>query len=191
MKERTSKIIMACFIVFIMVASTLGFVMNFSGNALGGNTIYYNGTNFQQLQNGYSAKVDEVELITNFFPSDIDYIQVSPEIISLIKNTPMLQITSNFSGNYSESIAYSAFELGKALEGKKIFAPVGFIQETGLKTSIVSCSNATQFVPVLYFKNSDTTKISLNDSCIIAESDDELGFVKLKDRLIYGVFGII
>jgi len=190
MSERTGKLIMAGFIGFIMMASTVGFVYNFSGASFS-SAIYYNGHKFEQLQNGYSVEIDGVELTTNFFPSEIDYIDVDPAVINLIKNTPIVRLTSNFSSNYSELIAYSAFELTRALEPLNIYAPAGFIEETELDTDVITCEMATEFVPVIYFKTSDRLRISQNKSCIIVEADDALGFVRLKDRLIYGVYGII
>ena len=194
MKDRTIKIITAGFIAFIMIASTLGFVMNFSGEALGGGTVYYNGYNFKPLQsgqNGYSFKAKDIELRTNFLPAEVSNIALDPEIVKLIKGTPMVRITSNFSSNYSDLIAYSAFELNNGLKPLGVYTQTGFTEKNPYNTEVISCANATQFVPVLYFSSSDSLKIGLNSSCIIASSTDAPGFVKLKDRLIYGLYGVI
>ncbi len=193
MKDRAVKIITAGFIAFIMIASTLGFVMNFSGEALGGGTVYYNGYNFKPLQNGngYSFKVNDVELRSNFLPAEVSSIALDPEIVKLIKGTPMVRITSNFSSNYSDLIAYSAFELNNALKPLGLYVQVGFTESNTYNTEVISCGNATEFVPVLHFASADSPGIKLQDSCIVAASGDGPGFVKLKDRLIYGLYGVI
>ena len=56
---------------------------------------------------------------------------------------------------------------------------------------IITCDNATEFVPVIYFKDSNITKFTLENNCIIGESNSREGFLALKDRLLYALFDVI
>ena len=56
---------------------------------------------------------------------------------------------------------------------------------------VLSCDDATEFVPVVYFKSGNFTKISLENNCILAEAAAHADVIRLKDRLVYGILGII
>ena len=56
---------------------------------------------------------------------------------------------------------------------------------------IITCENATSYVPVIHLKEGNDTKFSLKDDCIMAESSSKEGFIALKDIIIYTIFDII
>src|SRR3989339_224583 len=46
-------------------------------------------------------------------------------------------------------------------------------------------------VPVVYFRHGNATSIHLENDCIIAEAAENAGFIMVKDRLLYGMLGVI
>ena len=56
---------------------------------------------------------------------------------------------------------------------------------------IITCENATQYIPVIYLKEGNDTNFFLQKECIIAESKSKEGFIALKDLIIYTIFDII
>jgi hypothetical protein len=72
-----------------------------------------------------------------------------------------------------------------------MFVVKGFTSENEFAKPIITCDNATFYVPVIYFKKSNQTVISLENNCIIAEAYRGEDLVKVKDRLLYSIFGVI
>ena len=56
---------------------------------------------------------------------------------------------------------------------------------------IIACDDATPLIPVIYFVESNETKIYKQENCIIAEADTSVDVIRIKDRLLYGIHGII
>ena len=56
---------------------------------------------------------------------------------------------------------------------------------------VITCDDATSSVPVLYFVESNETKIYSENGCIIAEAKFETDLLRIKDRLLYERLGII
>ena len=46
-------------------------------------------------------------------------------------------------------------------------------------------------VPVIYFKQSNETKVIIDDDCIIAEARNNIDILRIKDRLLYSMLGVI
>ena len=56
---------------------------------------------------------------------------------------------------------------------------------------IITCDNATEFIPVIYLKKGEETQIYTEGNCIIAEAAFEQAFIALKDKLMYTILGIL
>jgi len=79
---------------------------------------------------------------------------------------------------------------GVTLNNFNIFVRVGFTSEQ-LNFPVITCDDASDFVPVVYFKGSNTTNVYVENSCIIAEASNPADIIRIKDRLVYGILGII
>ena len=56
---------------------------------------------------------------------------------------------------------------------------------------IIACNDATLNVPVVYFKHGNATNIHIENNCIIAEASANADFIMVKDRLLYGMLGVM
>jgi hypothetical protein len=72
-----------------------------------------------------------------------------------------------------------------------LFIRQGFTTENDYNFPVITCRDSTSVVPVIYFKSSNETKVYLENDCIIAESSTQIDFERIKDRLVYGMLGII
>ncbi|MBI2575565.1 hypothetical protein HYV82_06795, partial [Candidatus Woesearchaeota archaeon] len=146
----------------------------------------------RQLDGSLTTKVNGRTVSFTYFPGEIEYIALNPSAVDMLKGTRMLYVTSDYHGNFSQVIAAVEFDFSKALyENYGIFVVQGFVQNVS-SFPVVSCANATSFVPVVSFQESvDNEGFRESGSCLIAEAGSYEGFVKLRDRLLYGLMGVI
>ena len=181
--------LMVAFVSFIMITSILGYLM---GNESSQRKVTYNKFVFVNNGNVWTTKINKKEAEFNNFPSAAEYINITPEIISRIKNTFEIQATSNFNDSFSQYIALSYYELSDQLNlhfNKYLLQ--GFTANTTGIIPIITCNNATNLAPVIFMKMSNETKVSMQDNCIIAEASSGTDFLMIKDRILYGLHGII
>ena len=179
---------MAILIVIIMTSSILGFVWT----NITTNNYTYKGHKFKLQGNYFILNVDNKQINTNYLPSDIEHIKINEEIKSRIKNNPMFYVSFNPDSKNINYIDKVRFDLTNELQKTGIHIISGkTINSTNYNIPIITCENATAYVPVIYLKDSNATKFLLQDNCIIAESSSSEGFMALKDIIIYTIFEII
>ena len=186
--DKTKKF-MVYFIGFIMISSVFGVI--FFGFSSGGASTKYNEFKFFNRGDFWSTNIDGREAMFTYFPSEIEPIQADANAISRLRNSPQIDITSDFNDTFAEGIALAQYQMGITLSNFNVFARSGFTNQTKYNAPVITCNSSTQFVPVIYFKNSNATKISFENNCIIAESATNADVIRLKDRLVYGILGII
>ena len=174
-------------IVILMLSSTIGYV--FKGNS----NKKYGDSSFSRTDDGtWYTKINGKQIAFNYFPSDIEDINLSNEIINKIKNTSMVYFTYNPENNYREGIAVINLELTNILlRDFKVYSANGLTKNNTFNTPIIGCNNATTLIPVIYFNESNQTNIYLNNNCIVLNGRTGNDFLALKERLLYGLFGII
>ncbi len=185
------KIALSLFIGFIMVTSVIGIVLvNYGSDNEGPGS--YNGFKFSKGQDGYlTTRIDSRDVAFVYFPAELESMDVSPDIIGLIKGTRMIYITSDFNSNFSQTIGIAEYNLGYAIQDLYSIFPV--LAFTGNETNlpVITCKNATRFVPVISFQEANSTSIRLDSDCIVIESSNAEGFIKGRDRLLYGITGVM
>ena len=92
---------------------------------------------------------------------------------------------------FAEGIALAEYQMGITLSNFDVFTRNGFTNQTKYNAPIITCSDATNFVPVIYFAKGNATKIYMEGSCVIAQAGNHADVIRLKDRLVYGILGII
>jgi hypothetical protein len=50
---------------------------------------------------------------------------------------------------------------------------------------------SSAYVPVIYFKYGNSTRIDFDNNCIIAEASSNVDFVRVKDRMLYEMLGVV
>ena len=188
-KESNQKQIIVYFIAFIMVSSIFGIM--FSGYNSQSNSIKYKGIKFTQQNNQWSTTINNQKLLFNYLPIDVEQITLNQDIKSAIYNKPQLDITSDVNDTFSEEIALAQYTIALALNNVNIYPRPGFTTNNKFNLSIITCKDATQAVPVILFKQSNQTKVSIKDNCIIAEAKNNFDILRIKDRLLYSILGVI
>jgi len=184
-----AKKFMVYFIGFIMVSSVFGVI--FFGFGSGGASTKYNGFKFFNRGDFWSTNIGGREAMFTYFPLEIEPISADDAAINRLRNSPQIDITSDFNDTFAEGIALAQYQMGITLSNFDVFARSGFTNQTSYNAPMITCSNATNFVPVIYFKHGNTTKIYMEGSCVIAEAGNHADVIRLKDRLVYGILGII
>lgn len=177
------------FIAFIMVTSILGFIV---GREPTQRKLSYNGYKFVNKGNVWVTNIEGKEAIFHNHPSIVAQVNISQDIISKIINTYEIDATSQYNDSFSEFIGLSLYELSEELKFHyNKYLVQGFTSNTTYKKPIITCKNATNAIPVLFMKMSNETKISIENNCIIAEASSGSDFLLIKDRLLFGLHGII
>jgi hypothetical protein len=65
--------------------------------------------------------------------------------------------------------------------------PMGTVSET----PIITCANATEERPVIYYKVGETTEITKDNQCIIVQGTSEDQIIMAADKLGYSLMGVI
>jgi hypothetical protein len=178
-----------------MITSVIGYMVT-QGD--GGNQLSYNGFDFQTSgYNGWLTDVDGKSARFTYHPSEIDNINISPDVINHLKNTKMVFLSFDPEDVSIQRIELARLELDQQLPAFfNIFPVTGVSNRTGTYAAFpeVDCRNATIFIPVLQFRtdpDGGRPSIESNGSCIILEAGSPDDIVILKDRLLYGMLGVI
>ena len=183
------KVIMAVFIGVIMIMSTLGFLVGQGGTGLEGTAIKVNGYELTPVQGGYTAEIGDAQIGFTYSPFIANRTKIDSNAINQIKSSKYLVMTSNFTSPYASDIALMQFQLAEILANElNIQAQLAFTKnETQLPA--ITCQNASQFMPVIEFRDGNTTDAFYQNNCLVLTAPSPAGFVELRDRLVYGLFG--
>lgn len=128
----------------------------------------------------------------HYLPGDLEELYVDNIAINRIKNSRMIYTTFDPSVEDISVIELVRFELREdLLRIFNVYVADGISEENkSYALPIITCKNATSFVPVLNFVNDNNTGIRIEENCIIIEGEGE-DIIKLKDRLVYGLLGVL
>lgn len=190
-RERSTigKKIIGYFIGIIMVFSAFGIIF-FGFGAGSGGSVKYNGLKFTGKGNFWSVNANGREALFTYLPDEAASINVESSAVERLKNVVQIDTTSEFNDTLAEPIALAQFQMGTTLLNFNIFVRNGFTSEHQ-NFPVITCKDATKFVPVIYFKWSNATNVHMENNCIIAEAANAADAIRLKDRLVYGILGII
>ena len=187
-REKRKKI-MGIVMGIVMFGSLFTFV--FFGFRTGSTeSIKYNDFEFINRGAFWATIVNDREAIFTYFPTDVELLIINDNVINRLKNVVQIDVTSKFNDTFAEEISLAEFNMGITLNNFNIFVRSGFTSEQQ-NFPVIKCEDSTNFVPVIYFKSSNTTKVYLEDNCIVAEAISRIDVERIKDRLIYGILGII
>lgn len=182
-KKNKMGIWVIIFIVVIMLTSTIGYVFK------GGSKEKYNDFSFSRTDDGrWYTEINGKQLAFDYFPSELENINLSAEIIDKIKSTRMIYFTHDPENRYREDIALLKEIFWPYFQ---IYADNGLTVENTFNLLVIDCDNATISLPVVYFKESNQTGFYLDNNCIICELRSGEDFTALKERLLYSLFGVM
>ena len=178
---------MAIFIAVIMVSSIAGMMWGDTDSQLS-----YNDHKFKRTDNQIYTKIAGETYFFYYFPTDLESLNTSNELKSEIANLQMFYLTFDPDSESLPYIENARFDLSNDLAKTEFFFANAKTKESELyELPIITCENATSFVPVIYFKDGERTGFFKEGNCIIAESKTKEGFLALKDKLLYIILGIM
>ena len=191
-KKNNKKVwLIGIFMAVIMVTSIIGFMMGENQDQ----TRTYKGIKFYATNTGWQAKINgkTTEFLT--LPEEVESINLSKDIINQLNATEMLQITFDPNTEYAQEKALAQYQLQKTLnEALNIYTITGLTQKpenTTYSGSIITCQNATQYIPAIMLQYGEETQITEINNCIILQAQSNYDMYALKDRLVYGLLGLI
>lgn len=190
-KKEKKKWGLILFIVIIMIGTSFSFI--FFGFSPVAEKVKYKGSTFTFLpsQNIWISKISDIEAAFSFLPSDVESINLPIDILHKLQNKFEIDVTSDLNNTFKESIALAQHQMGLTLAAYNIYIRRGFTTNNTFNLPIITCNDSSLNVPVIYFKQGNETKIYTKDNCIIAEALTNADFVRVKDRLLYGILGVI
>ena len=188
-KKEKKKWGLILFIVFIMIGTSFSFV--FFGFSQITNKVKYDGVSFVDNGNIWIAKIDGREAAFSFLPNDVESVSAFDDFAGKLQGKFEIDVTYDLNSTYKESIALAQHQMGLTLAAYNIFVRKGFTTNNTFNLPVITCNDSTLNVPVIYFKYGNSTNIHSNNDCIIAEAATNADFIKAKDRLLYGILGVM
>ena len=176
------------FIVIIMIGTSFGVII---GSDNGTEKVRYNDLVFKFNGNFWTTKVNGQQAAFSHQPKDVENIFLEPKIKTILTNKLEIDTTSEFNSSANQYIALAQQNMGLTLSNYKIYLRQGFTTQNAYEFPVFNCSGSTEIVPVIYFTLSNETKIFLKDNCVIAQSDKPQEVERVKDRILYGILGVI
>ena len=189
--EGKGKKIFGIILILTMFGSVFTFIFfgfNSGGRASG--VIDYNGFEFVNRGPYWSTTIDGREALFTYLPDDLGFIFVNNDVVIRLRNRVQIDTASEFNDTFAEPIALAQFQMGVTLNNFNIFVRKGFTSEQQ-NFLVIKCEDATNFVPVIYFRSSNITRVSLQNNCVVVELTSPSDVLRVKDRLVYGILGII
>ena len=186
-RRNVGIILASVFLVFLMVTSIAGFIFG-SGN--GQPTVRHKGIKFAFDGSRWTATIDRQQHSFSYTPKDVTFVALPGIDVSQVMQ---VDITSDYNATVNESIAFAAFELSEALSKKGLYARQGFTAENQIGYPVITCATATQYAPVIYFREAsvNSTRIVLKENCIIIESENANNLLPYADALAFQFMGLL
>ena len=188
-KRERKKWGLILFIVLIMIGTSFSFVFfGFSGVE---EKVKYNGITFVRFPDRWEAKISGRQAAFTFLPSEVENIVALDDSFRTLQGKPEIDLTYDLNSTYSQSIALAQYQMGLTLATYNVYLREGYTTNNTFNKPVIKCADATFQVPVVYFRHGNATNININNNCIIAEASANADFIKVKDRLLYGILGVM
>lgn len=186
-KLLSGKNLMVLFISLIMVTSVIGFVSLSSFES----EYTYNGYRFVQRADGYHVRVDRSELVFTALPGELSDANISRESAEALKRTRLIMTSSALNSSYAKSVAGAVYYLRNALAGFNVYVLNGFTEPTSLQSPVITCRNATAFVPVIVFEDSNVSEVVASGNCLSVRMSSPEYAARFAQSAVYAVAGIV
>jgi len=179
---------MGAIIILSMIASIFAvYVDQYSTS-----TLTYGKQEFQVLQNSYTTKINKTIMSFSYYPAELERINISAVSIQELRASPFIVILIDTNSSI-EDLSYidaMRFDLEKQI-GKPVYTVVTAVTEQYQTLPVLSCANASIQTPFIYVTVNSTTGFSEETPGCITMHGRLQEFIALKDRLVYGYYGIM
>ncbi|MBW3003720.1 hypothetical protein KY337_04095 [Candidatus Woesearchaeota archaeon] len=178
-----NKTFWAWFIVIIMVASTLGIVLNYRSE----DTVKakdYKDYKFFPTSNGYMSIINNRQFFFAHFPGDLENISVEYNL-----NFESEKVYFTYDPSDEINFDSSINKLGSIIFSMNLRPVKACIKEEGCPDiPVVDCEEET---PKFFFKESDSTSISQENNCVVLEAESRDKMDQLVEIIYYRLLGIM
>lgn len=182
-----SKKIMVLFILFIMIFSVIGVVLNYSVPQSA--PLEYEGFEFRLLQNQFEVSVGGKDRLFFFFPVDVEYVNVSDDVRSLLAK-PVWTVSYDPFDERNSTLAEAQYYLESQLSDVRTIER-SLTSSDGSSLPQRSCDDATVSQPFLLLSFGNETGISSSGDCVTLSAVDDVDLLRLVERVSYHVFGVM
>lgn len=172
------------FSIILMIGSSLiiGLNNNQSSN------YNYNNFKFTYQNRQWKTVINNYQLEFYHHPTEVDYLNISnPEKL----NSPLIYLTFN-PNQTNEYLELSRLKLDLTAQLTQTYFSHGNTQPSEeYNFPIITCQNATPYAPVIFYQKSNHTSISFNNNCYILNAQTKSDYLKLTERIIYQILGVI
>ena len=187
--QRKQKI-MTLFIAIIMVMSVFG-VMFYGFGSAGIQKKKYGDYTFLSTGEGHLLSINDQETTFAFLPESTEDLEVPADVKSRISGTKMLYLTADPEQADIQKISLAQYNFKRAVSAIYVYSEIGQTSDPDGTAQIITCSNATQFVPVIDYRESNVTQLFMEGNCIVLEANSGDNFQRITDRLLYSLFTIL
>ena len=183
------KAIFSLIVIFVMVFSVFGFVLNFVANP--DTVTEYGDYKFRATPDGYKTKINGKEFIFISLPSYLEFISLPKKAIELLTGRQAYTLTYNPESGLKEIQAGAQYYMEQQLQKTNIYLERGLTNNTGTSLPQRTCTDATEFQPVIYMKQSNESSITAEKNCIIIQSQDQQDVPQQMERILYTILGVM
>ena len=189
-KSLTGPIVFAILVIGIMSLSAVGLIQ---GNDTSGTVrLPYNDFKFKTDQNNnWIGEVDDEEYVFYNHPLNVEDLVLDEIASTLLRTSAMITMTSDVNSTAAELIGGIEYDLATTLNSKGIATEYAFTTENKYNKPVVDCSSSIPVNTVIYFKQSNQTSIRFANNCIIAEATGQTNFIRIRDRLLFSICGVM
>ncbi|MCK4589931.1 MAG: hypothetical protein KAT77_05800 [Nanoarchaeota archaeon] len=148
----------------------------------------YNDFRFQ-FQNGqWTTTINNYAMNFYSHPAELEDIEVpNPENL----NSPLIYVTFDPNAT-NEYIALSRLKLDLTSQLTNIYFSHGILDTSEeYDLPITTCQNASAYIPVIKYQESNETYIDYNNNCYILNAQSNIDYLRLTERIIYHLTGVI
>jgi len=171
-----------------MISSIFGFVIDFAANP-SVKKLKYGDFKFKFVNQQYFATVGGKERTFVFFPGDLEFIQISDGVKTLLK-APVLTVTYDPKSDIAENLGEAQYYFEVQLQDEKVIER-GLINNEGTELPQKTCADATIEQPVVELRKGDVSIISADGNCVVVTALDAYDLYQQSERLIYTILGVM
>lgn len=196
-KKFSKKTIWGIVLALIMLLSGVGF---YFGSSSSGATFRYNGFKFEQdTQLGrviLHAKNKDVLFYDT--PQNVVQFKADNQLLVTLKNSLQFYLTFDPNGDQLQTMDLVRFDLSKTLNDDfSVVVGNGILDNDTNQTAyltypIVTCANATRYVPVVVLGIGNETALAQNTTnCFVVSAAQSSDLLRMRDRILYSFYGVL
>ncbi len=180
------------FMIGLMLLSSFAFVLDYKSTQNVATSTYGNYT-FTPAQNKWKTEINGNDLTFTYLPEQLEHTNISLDAIQILQSTRVFWITYDPYSEFSDllgGIQYTNDDLLKL--GKQMYVQRALLNNSEYPDlPQINCGNATVTEPVLMFMQANETNLNIDKSCIIISAANDEDFLKLNERLMYSILGVM